>query len=285
MKTIRLAHQLSFFFTLIFFSCAVQTNSGVQKTESELTVKKIDTEEIYEIRDYTMEPEILDDYFYWVKNHFLPFAEKKIDLISFWGSTGADQVVSGSNPFVSPNGQHNVTWVAKYKNRKERDTFYASLVDTNQEWAKVAAAHPNMSAYIHVNLRFFKSVGTINDTENQDPNSIFEIRDYTMEPKVLEDYLFWAKNYFIPFAETKIDLISFWGSTGADAIVSGSKPFVPPNGQPNVTWVAKYKNREARDAFYANLVDSNQEWAKVAAAHPNPEAYIQSNSRFFKSVK
>ena len=39
-----------------------------------------------------------------------------------------------------------------------------------------------------------------------------------------------------------------------------------------------------RDAFFANL-DVDPEWEKVWSKHPNPDAYIHSNARFFKSIK
>ena len=43
-------------------------------------------------------------------------------------------------------------------------------------------------------------------------------------------------------------------SRGKEAIVEGTNPIVSPNGQPNVTWVAKYKSREERDAFLLALI-------------------------------
>ena len=120
-------------------------------------MKSSTEEEIYEIRDYTIEPEWFDKYVYWAENHFIPFAEKRIDIIDFWVNRGIDSEVSGANPLISPNGQPNITWVARYKNKEERDAFFESF-ETDDEWLKVWSKHPNPDAYIHENARFFKSV-------------------------------------------------------------------------------------------------------------------------------
>ena len=40
-------------------------------------------EELYEIRDYTIEPEWFDRYLYWAENHFIPYAKEKIDIVDF----------------------------------------------------------------------------------------------------------------------------------------------------------------------------------------------------------
>ena len=115
-------------------------------------------------------------------------------------------------------------------------------------------------------------------------SEVYEIRDYTIEEEWFEAYVYWAENHFMPYGNARIEIIDFWVSTGEDAIVEGTNPIVSPNGQPNVTWVARYKSREERDAFFANL-DVDPEWEKVWAKHPNPDAYIHSNARFFSSVK
>ena len=113
---------------------------------------------------------------------------------------------------------------------------------------------------------------------------IYEIRDYTIEPEWFDEYVYWAENHFMPYGNDRIEIIDFWVSTGEEAIVEGTNPIVSPNGQPNITWVAKYNNREERDAFFANL-DVDPDWEKVWSKHPNPDAYIHSNARFFGSVK
>ena len=83
--------------------------------------------EIYEIRDYTIEAEDFEAYVYWAENHFMPYGNARIEIIDFWVSRGKEAIVEGTNPIVSPNGQPNVTWVAKYKSREERDAFFTSL--------------------------------------------------------------------------------------------------------------------------------------------------------------
>ena len=51
--------------------------------------------EIYEIRDYTIEPEWFDEYVYWAENHFMPYGNDRIEIIDFWVSTGQEAIVEG----------------------------------------------------------------------------------------------------------------------------------------------------------------------------------------------
>ena len=81
-------------------------------------MKSLMKEKIYEIRDYTIEEKLFDEYVYWAKNYFIPFAKKRIDIIDFSVDEGIDAEVSGTNPVVSENGQPNITWIAKYNDKK-----------------------------------------------------------------------------------------------------------------------------------------------------------------------
>ena len=55
----------------------------------------------------------------------MPYAKERIDIIDFWVYTGLD-AEEVQNPIVSINGQPNITWVAKYENKMERDKFLES---------------------------------------------------------------------------------------------------------------------------------------------------------------
>ena len=79
---------------------------------------------IYEIRDYRIEKEWFEQYVVWIKDFFLPYAKNKINIIDFWAYDGIDAEVEGKNPVVSPNWQPNITWVAKYNNKQERDDLF-----------------------------------------------------------------------------------------------------------------------------------------------------------------
>ena len=45
----------------------------------------------------------------------------------------------------------------------------------------------------------------------------------------------------------------------------------------------KIKKRE-RDNYFESL-ENDSEWEDVLEKHPNPDAYIHENARFFKSIK
>ena len=116
---------------------------------------------VYEIRDYTIEKEWLEQYVKWVKEFFLPYAKNKINIIDFWAYDGIEAEVEGKNLVVSPNWQPNITLIAKYNNKQERDDFFASL-ETDLEWEKVWSNHPNPDAYIYKNARFLIRLIMIN---------------------------------------------------------------------------------------------------------------------------
>ena len=78
-------------------------------------------------------------------------------------------------------------------------------------------------------------------------------------------------------------MIDFWSYDGVDAEVEGKYYVIFPNGQPIITWVAKYNNKQDRDDFFASL-KTDLEWEKVWSNHPNPDAYIYKNARFFTSI-
>jgi len=112
---------------------------------------------------------------------------------------------------------------------------------------------------------------------------IFEIRDYTIEDEWFDDYVLWAEKYFIPFVTKRINVIDFWVNTGIEAEIDGSNPIITPNGQPNISWIARYKNKNERDEFY-NSLKSDKEWGNIWDKHPKKNSYIHENSRFFKSL-
>jgi hypothetical protein len=115
-------------------------------------------------------------------------------------------------------------------------------------------------------------------------NGIVEIRDYTIEPDWFDAYREWATNHAGPWLLSNLDVIDFWVDDGIEAEVAGSAPSVSPNGQPNVCWIIRWADKEARDEGYKAFT-TNPEWREIWAKHPNPNAYLQVNVRFMTSVR
>ncbi len=112
-------------------------------------------------------------------------------------------------------------------------------------------------------------------------DAIVEIRDYTIDPEVFEAYREWAERLAAPWLRDNLDVIDFWMDCGIDAEVSGSNPQVSDNGQPNVCWIIRWNNKAERDAQFGKIMGSDG-WRAVWSKHPDPNAYLQMNVRFFK---
>ena len=112
---------------------------------------------------------------------------------------------------------------------------------------------------------------------------LVEIRDYTVDPSRFEVYREWACKLAAPWLMANLDVIEFWLDDGSEAEVTGSAPYVSPNGQANVCWIIRWPSRTARDEGFRDLAH-NAEWQEIWARHPCPDAYLQMNSRFMKAA-
>lgn len=113
---------------------------------------------------------------------------------------------------------------------------------------------------------------------------LHEIRDYTIEPEWFDAYARWAREVAVPWLTEHLDVVGFWMDSGIPADVAGSAPVVSPNGQPNVTWILRWSDKQARDAGFATAFGSDG-WKAVWAQHPNPDAYLHMNARFMEQVE
>lgn len=111
--------------------------------------------DLYEIRDYTIDPEWFEQYAEWARKHAAPWLAANLNVVGFWLHGGEPPVVGGSNPVVSPNGQPNVTWILRWQDRPTRDREYARAFGSDG-WRAVWSKHPNPNAYLHSNARFME---------------------------------------------------------------------------------------------------------------------------------
>ncbi len=115
------------------------------------------------------------------------------------------------------------------------------------------------------------------------PNSIYEIRDYTIESEWFDAYKTWAKELAAPWLKSNLEVIDFWMDEGESPEVSGSNPIVSENGQPNVTWIIKWDSREIREKEFPTIMSSDA-WKEIWSKHPNENAYLHLNVRFMEAT-
>jgi len=81
---------------------------------------------------------------------------------------------------------------------------------------------------------------------------IYEIRDYTIEKEWFEQYVAWVKDFFLPYAKHKINIIDFWAYDGVEAEVEGKNPVVSPNGHTIIEPIVNF-----------TLAPSDKEYLKI----------------------
>ena len=255
------------------------------------------SEEIIEIRDYTVELEWFDAYKKWLTEFGAPIAFDNLDIIGFWVDDGIEPEVAGSRPFFSLNGQANVSWIIRWPSqaaRAEGWKAFGRLPDWKEAWPK----HPNPDAYLQMNARFMKSAlgaslgssgsGVHSAPESGGVNSlsggIVEIRDYTIEPEWFDACKKWAAELGVPAVRDSLDVVEITFDDGIESEVSGSAPCVSPSGQPNTCWIYRWSSLAARNEGLKALT-GNPSFQKVIEQHPNPDAYLHVNVRFMKAVE
>ncbi len=113
---------------------------------------------IVEIRDYTIEPERIEEYKAWATEQAAPWLKANLNVIDFWIDDGMEAEVSGSNPQVSENGQPNVCWIIRWPDKATRDAEFRSRMG-HEQWKAIWAKHPCPTSYLQMNVRFMRAAG------------------------------------------------------------------------------------------------------------------------------
>ena len=111
---------------------------------------------LYEIRDYHIAPEQLDNYKTWITNHGLPHIRQHMHVVGFWLQGEVEGEVSGVP--MDDMGSANVSWVIRWDSRAQRDETMAAVFGT-PAWQDIFSRFPGGSdAYQRVEIRFFYGI-------------------------------------------------------------------------------------------------------------------------------
>tara|TARA_B100000959_G_C14931701_1_gene603948 strand:- start:803 stop:1153 length:351 start_codon:yes stop_codon:yes gene_type:complete len=114
-------------------------------------------------------------------------------------------------------------------------------------------------------------------------SGIVEIRDYTIDPARFAAYKEWAIKLAAPWLKENLDVIDFWMDDDMEPEVAGSNPLVSENGQPNVTWIIRWPDKDTREAEFDTRM-GHAEWQEIWAQHPCPDGYLHMNARFMRAA-
>lgn len=111
---------------------------------------------IHEIRDYHYRTDIFDDYVAWAEKA-VPVLRVHMDLLGFWVDQGIAPEISGSQPFDSPIGSANVTWIIRWPDMEARKAGFQAAFGS-EDWKAVWAEHPDPGGYLQMSGRFMRAM-------------------------------------------------------------------------------------------------------------------------------
>jgi hypothetical protein len=109
---------------------------------------------LYEVRDYHYRPDLFEEYKAWA-DRAVPVLREVLDVVGFWVDTGAEPEIRGSDPFDSPIGQANVTWIIRWADRQDREENLPKALGSDA-WREVWAEHPDPGGYLQLTSRFME---------------------------------------------------------------------------------------------------------------------------------
>jgi len=111
---------------------------------------------IHEIRDYHYRRDIFDAYRAWAEKA-VPVLREKMDLAGFWIDAGIEPEITGADPFVSPIGEANVTWIIRWPDMAARNRGFKAALESD-EWKAVCSEHPDPNGYLRMSARFMETM-------------------------------------------------------------------------------------------------------------------------------
>lgn len=112
---------------------------------------------IYEVRDYHYRPDLIGAYRVWA-DEAAQILKAHLDVVGFWVDEGRyEPLVKGSDPFDSPIGHANVTWIIRWESREAREVGYPKAF-AGPDWASVKMKHPDTDGYRQMTVRFMDAL-------------------------------------------------------------------------------------------------------------------------------
>lgn len=112
---------------------------------------------MFEIRDYHYRRDIFDEYKKWAEAAVVVLRDK-LDVVGFWIDEGKiAPEIAGSDPFESPIGTANVTWIIRWDSKEARDAAMQTAF-TGEAWEAVMAKHPDPNGYLQLASRFMEEL-------------------------------------------------------------------------------------------------------------------------------
>ena len=112
---------------------------------------------------------------------------------------------------------------------------------------------------------------------------IYEIRNYHVEPAVIEEYADWVSRFALPYLRRHLDLAGFWIGTDAPTQVTG-RP-LDDLGPANVTWMIRWSDLDTRNRVMAQLFGPQSgEWSEITSHHPGRQHYLRIEARFARAL-
>jgi len=108
---------------------------------------------------------------------------------------------------------------------------------------------------------------------------MYEINSYHFSAETFDEYKKWVINEVVPFLRVNFDLVGFWLGNIEPPVLGGDQLMEPPLGSVNSMWIVRWDSMEERNKRKDEVFGS-EEWQKVYANLPDPDGYLQYETRF-----
>ena len=95
---------------------------------------------MYEIRNYTFDPELFDEYKTWAREQALPYLRERLDLLGFWVNLEIEPEVAGKP--LDALGSANITWILRWEDKAHRDRVLPTVIGPAESWQEIISQVP-----------------------------------------------------------------------------------------------------------------------------------------------
>jgi hypothetical protein len=108
---------------------------------------------------------------------------------------------------------------------------------------------------------------------------MYEINSYHFNAETFGEYKKWVIAEVVPFLRANLDLVGFWLDNIEAPELGGTQLVEHPLGSVNSMWIVRWDSMEERNRKYEEVFGC-EEWKRIKANLPDPDGYLQYETRF-----